>query len=72
MRKASHHKQGNDSGGIEAMNTYELTAHQMAVLLLTNSAVVDIVDSGRITPDTLEELKYLQPKLSDIIENADT
>lgn len=48
------------------MNTLTLSAVEIATLLLLNVAVQDVIN-GRITPDTIEELKALQPELDGIL-----
>lgn len=48
------------------MNTLTLSAAEIATLLLLNVAVQDVIN-GRITPDTIEELKALQPELDGIL-----
>lgn len=48
------------------MNTLTLCAAEIATLLLLNVAVQDVIN-GRVTPDTIEELKALQPELDGIL-----
>lgn len=48
------------------MNTLTLSAAEIATLLLLNVAVQDVIN-GRVTPDTIEELKALQPELDGIL-----
>lgn len=48
------------------MNTLTLSAAEIATLLLLNVAVQDVIN-GRITPDTIEELKALQTELDGIL-----
>ena len=48
------------------MNTLTLSAAEIATLLLLNVAVQDVIN-GRVTPDTIEELKALQPELDRIL-----
>lgn len=48
------------------MNTLTLSAAEIATLLLLNVAVQDVIN-GRVTPDTIEELKALQPELDCIL-----
>lgn len=48
------------------MNTLTLSAEEIATLLLLNVAVQDVIN-GRVTPDTIEELKALQPELDGIL-----
>lgn len=48
------------------MNTLTLSAAEIATLLLFNVAVQDVIN-GRVTPDTIEELKALQPELDGIL-----
>lgn len=46
---------------------FDITAADMATLLLLNTAVADVVEEGTVTPDILEELELLQPSLEQII-----
>ena len=48
------------------MNTLTLSAAEIATLLLLNVAVQDVIN-GRVTPDTIEGLKALQPELDGIL-----
>lgn len=48
------------------MNTLTLSAAEIATLLLLNVAVQDVIN-GRVTSDTIEELKALQPELDSIL-----
>lgn len=49
------------------MKTFTITAANMATLLLLNAAVTDILMTGEITNDILEEFENLQPDLEQII-----
>jgi hypothetical protein len=48
------------------MNTFTLTAAEVATLLMLSVAVQDVVN-GTITPETIEEFKALQPELDNIL-----
>lgn len=51
--------------------TFTITAANMATLLLLNVAITDILTSGGVSPDILEELERLQPDLDKIIFNQE-
>ena len=53
------------------MKHFTIDRFQMSTLLLINAALVDIIDSGAVSDDVLEELEYLQPQLYDIFEKID-
>ncbi len=48
------------------MNTLTLSAAEIATLLMLDVAVQDVIN-GRVTTDTIDELKALQPELSGIL-----
>ncbi len=48
------------------MKTLSLTPPEIATLLLLNVAVLDVINN-RVTSDTIEELKALQPELDGIL-----
>lgn len=53
------------------MNELTLSAAEIATLLMLDVAVLDVIN-GKITPDTIEELKALQPELDGILFSRKT
>ena len=50
---------------------FKITAEEMAVLLLVNASITDIIDRQSVDADILDELEYLQPNLNEIILRKD-
>lgn len=48
------------------MKQFLISAYDAAALIMLNASISQILESGEITPDIMEELEYLHPMLENI------
>lgn len=53
------------------MRSFTIGTREAATVTMAAFAVADIVENGELLPDTLDELKWLMPRLEDVLRVMD-